>query len=154
MCVERFTLSPFVLSFPTETSVSSVHFNAAIMIRRRVFCTLQVTVSLLRVIIIAFRPIITSPKITAVPVPCKWSITAARRQHRCSNTDCRAVPFTYKLPNTDKRIWSATPNPTERRRQLLGSTLAHLFRMQRNKPTKVKYIWEIKRSTKWQTIRA
>ena len=68
MCVGLFPYPPFFLPSPTETNVSSVHFNAAINIRRRFFCTLRVTDSvslphnyhrLSHIIIIAFRPVIT-----------------------------------------------------------------------------------------------
>jgi len=47
-CVEYvhnlFTIPPFVLSFPMKTAVSSVHFIAAIIIRRSVFCTTKLRV--------------------------------------------------------------------------------------------------------------
>ena len=73
----------------------------------------------LQAVIIAFRPAITYITkqyrcYNILDTPCKWSITAARQQHRCSNTDGRAVPLRYKLPTADKRMRSATQNPLHR----------------------------------------
>ena len=50
MCVETITLPHFVLSFPMKTMVSSVHYNAAMIIRSSVFCKLGVNFSRFHII--------------------------------------------------------------------------------------------------------
>jgi len=66
MCVQRFTLSHFALSFPVTTTVSSIHFSATEIIRLRVFCTLRVTFSRFLIISIAFPPVINGVIITDI----------------------------------------------------------------------------------------
>ena len=75
MCVQRFTLSHFVLSFPVTTTVSSVHFSATILIRLSVFCTFSLTFSRFHIISISFRPVINAVIITDII-----------RQYHCTNT--------------------------------------------------------------------
>jgi hypothetical protein len=65
MCVESFTLPHFVLSFPMNTIVNSAHFSAAIIIRRTLFRTLQVTYRFPR-ISIACRPVVSAVTITYI----------------------------------------------------------------------------------------
>jgi len=94
MCVQRFTLSHFVLSFPMTTTVSSVHFSATIIIRLTVFCTLRVTFSRFQIISISIRPVINAVIITNVII----------RQYHCTNTlgilCITSVPATHNSRHT------------------------------------------------------
>jgi len=137
MCT-TFYLTPFVLSFPKETSVSNVHFNAAIIIRRRVFCTLPVSLFVPN----NYHRIPSRHHLRhhqnsryAMQVIHNGRQSAAPLQSH-GRSRCNSLTQTAKCRQTDNiSNTKPTPNPSkERRRQQLGSTLAHLFHMQRNKP--------------------
>ena len=162
-CVEYvhnlFTIPHFVLSFPMKTTVSSVHFIAAIIIRRSVFCT--ITFSLFHIISIAFRPvinvvtIISSDNIIAricsassALLRYKRSVKAVRNYDRTSNTDRRDVSLRYRLPNTTKQIRSGTRNPPHRLlRSNTGGYLEVRQRTRRNNQSRLTYVRDTQRPT-------
>ena len=75
MCVVLYTLSHFVLSVPMKIIIGGVHFTAAIVIRRSVFCTLRHTLPQFHIIFIGFHPVINA-----------IIITYAIKQCNCTNT--------------------------------------------------------------------
>jgi hypothetical protein len=95
MCVQCFTLSHFVLSFPVTTTVSSGHCCATVIIRLRIFYTLRVTFPLFHIISIAFRPVISAV------------IIADIRQYHCTNT--LNILWVTSVPATHNRRHKLRP---------------------------------------------
>jgi hypothetical protein len=156
ICVELFTLPNFVLSLPVKAIISSIPFSAAMLIRRSVLCTLRVTFSWFHIIFIVFRPVISAINITYIIrqyhcrihtapsplLPYKLSITVARNSHRTTNTDGNAVmsPILTDtcIPTNLIRNTTTSPQASKKiHKQLLRSTRAQLFRIQRNKQSNV-----------------
>jgi hypothetical protein len=66
MCLESFTLTNFVSSYPMKTNIRSVRFSAAMIITRSVFCTVRVNFSRLHVIFLGFLRVINPVTITSI----------------------------------------------------------------------------------------
>ena len=153
ICVQLFTLSHFVLSF---TMKITVHFCAAIIIRHRVFCTLQVTFSRLHINSIAFRAVINAVIITiiirqyhctnTIGILCITSVLATH-PWRPPGTKNTTVTRTVSLYLSDTRCQYSQKNAIRNRKPtstgFQTATWTHLYHIIKNIRSKVTFISEI-----------